>query len=241
MRILVTNDDGINAPSLEYVVQWAKKYGEVEIFAPKVEQSAKSHAIELYHAFEVKRVHRKDGTVAYSVDSTPADCVRVAVLGFKRQYDLVISGINNGYNVGVDILYSGTVGAVLEAGNLGVQAIAFSTEPKNYDHATEHLDRIWAFIQEHKLLQRNDLYNINIPKDAGSIRITRQGGPYYSDEFINLENSMVSPHGIEVFVPCGNMEIDTDAVLCGKLISIMPLTLEKTDLQVFGELKYLNN
>jgi 5'-nucleotidase len=153
----------------------------------------------------------------------------------------VISGINKGLNMGRDIMYSGTVGAVLEAGNLGVQAIAFSTEPKNYDHATEHLDRIWAFIQEHKLLQRNDLYNINIPKDAGSIRITRQGGPYYSDEFINLENSMVSPHGIEVFVPCGNMEIDTDAVLCGKLISIMPLTLEKTDLQVFGDLKYLNN
>ena len=207
MKILITNDDGLHASQLVPLIQWAQKLGEVTTVVPKYEQSGKSHGIEIHKPFEVTHVELAPGITAIAVDSTPADCVRYAILGMHEKFDLVISGINKGLNMGRDIMYSGTVGAVLEAGNLGVQAIAFSTEPK----------------------------------DAGSIRITRQGGPYYSDEFISLDNNMVSPHGIEVFVPCGNMEIDTDAVLCGKLISIMPLTLEKTDLQVFGELKYLNN
>ena len=241
MKILITNDDGLHASQLIPLIRWAQKLGEVTTVVPKYEQSGKSHGIEIHKSFEVTHVELAPGIIAIAVDSTPADCVRYAILGMHEKFDLVISGINKGLNMGRDIMYSGTVGAVLEAGNLGVQAIALSTEPKNYDHATEHLDRIWAFMQEHRLLQRSDLYNINIPKDAGSIRITRQGGPYYSDEFISLDNNMVSPHGIEVFVPCGNMEIDTDAVLCGKLISIMPLTLEKTDMQIFKDLQYLNN
>ena len=79
MRILVTNDDGIRAESLEAVVRWAKRWGEVEIIAPKYEQSGKSHSIELHKPFEVLSVEREDGIVAYSVDSSPADCVRFAL------------------------------------------------------------------------------------------------------------------------------------------------------------------
>lgn len=240
MKILITNDDGLHASQLVPLIRWAQKLGEVTTVVPKYEQSGKSHGIEIHKPFEAATVELAPGITAIAVDSTPADCVRYAILGMHGQFDLVISGVNRGLNIGRDIMYSGTVGAVLEAANLGVQAIAFSTEPKNYDHATERLDEVWEFLQTHKLLQRSDIYNINIPKDAGSIRITRQGGPYYSDEFIHQENNMVLPHGIDVFAPCGNMDIDTDAVLCGGHISVMPLTLERTDMQVFHDLQHLN-
>ena len=240
MRILITNDDGLQASQLLPLIKWAQKLGDVTTVVPKYEQSGKSHGIELRSAFEVSQVTLEPGITVTAVDSTPADCVRYAIMGMQEKYDLVISGINRGLNMGRDIMYSGTVSAVLEAANLGVQAIAFSTEPKNYNNATLRLDDIWDFVQEHRLLQRGDIYNINIPKDAGTIRITRQGGPYYSDDFILQENGLYAPHGKEVFVPSGNMELDTDAVLCGKYISISPLTLERTDMQLFRELQALN-
>ena len=136
MRILITNDDGLHASQLVPLVKGAQKLGEVVTVVPKYEQSGKSHGIEIHKAFEVTTVELAPGITAIAVDSTPADCVRYAILGMHEQFDLVISGINRGLNIGRDIMYSGTVGAVLEASNLGVQAIAFSTEPKNYDRAT---------------------------------------------------------------------------------------------------------
>lgn len=239
MRILITNDDGIRAPSLEAVVQWAKKYGEVEIFAPKVEQSAKSHAIELYKPFEVVRVDRGDGIEEYSVDSTPADCVRVAVLGFGRKYDLVISGINNGFNIGLDILYSGTVSAALEANLLGIKSIALSADPNTYNEAMAHMDRIYSYMQERELFEINISYNINIPKEGGEIRITRQGGPFYSDDFIPLadEPTMYMPTGKCIYKYSGDPTLDTDTVLHDKCISIMPLTFSRTANGAYERLK----
>ena len=158
----------------------------------------------------------------------------------KQQFDLVISGINRGLNIGADIMYSGTVGAVCEAANLGVKAIAFSTSPAYYSQAVHHLDWAYGFILEHKLFDLCDIYNVNIPDDPKEIRITHQGGPYYSDEF-TLENGMVTPHGIDVFAPCEDDTVDTDCVLrCGN-ISIMPLALHRTDYTVFRKLSILNN
>ena len=239
MRILIVNDDGIQASQLPSLVKWAQKYGEVMVVAPKFEQSGKSHGIEIHKSFSLEQVDLVPGAECYALDSTPADCVRVAILGMKRKFDLVISGINRGLNVGADIMYSGTVGAVCEAANLGVKAIAFSTSPAYYDQAAQHLDRVYAYILEHKLLEQCDIYNVNIPANPGTIRITHQGGPYYSDEF-TLENGMVTPHGIDVFAPCADDTVDTDCVLrCGN-ISIMPLALHRTDYTVFHKLSSLN-
>ena len=109
MKILITNDDGIQASALPDLVKWAKKYGEVTVIAPKVEQSAKSHAIEIHKPFRLEPVDLVEGVTAFSLDSTPADCVRYGILGRGEQFDLVISGVNRGLNVGVDIIYSGTV------------------------------------------------------------------------------------------------------------------------------------
>ncbi len=236
MRILITNDDSISSPVLLPLAQWARKFGEVTVFAPKYEQSGKSHGIEIHKAFEVKKTDLLPGFEAYTVDSTPADCVRIAVLGMKKQFDLVISGINKGLNIGLDISYSGTVGAILEAACLNIPAVAISTDPQGLEYALTQLDAVADYFLEHKLMEKCNLYNVNIPSGGKGIRITRQGGPYYSDAF-SFDGEMVTPHGIDVFQSCGRDEVDTDCVLrCGN-ISISPLTLEKTDLRVFEALQ----
>jgi 5'-nucleotidase len=237
MRILITNDDGIYASGMLPLVQWATKLGEVTVVAPKVEQSGKSHGIEIHKAFEVKQIDLLEGVCAYAVDSTPADCVRFAVLGMKKEFDLVISGINRGLNIGQDIMYSGTVGAVFEAAAMGIKAMAVSTEPKFYDRAAGQMDRVWAYMTENKLFDIHPIYNVNFTAKAGPVRITCQGGPYYSDEFKPQENDMFLPCGKDVFKACGNMDLDTDAVLSGGYTTIMPLSLSRADRNVFAKLK----
>lgn len=237
MKILITNDDGIRAPQLLPLVRWAQKLGDVTVVAPKAEQSGKSHGVELHKSFEVKRVELAPGIRAYSVDSTPADCVRCAVLGMHEKFDLVISGINRGLNVGTDIVYSGTVGAIFEAAALGIQGVAFSTTPGFYDQAAQQLDKVWAYVQSHELLKKHGLYNINIPGPSEQIRITRQGGPYYTDDFLPVGDDLWHPKGRSVYQRAEDFDVDTNAVLTGGLISITPLTMERTDLQVFTVLK----
>lgn len=235
MRILITNDDGIGAPGLIPLVQWARKLGEVTVYAPKVEQSGKSHGIELRKAFEVKEVDLCAGVRAYAVDSTPADCVRYAVLGRRERFDLVISGINRGFNIGCDILYSGTVAAVFEAACLGMKAVALSTSPEYYGHAAEKLDTVYDAFVEHDLLSKNGIYNVNIPGGSDEIRFTRQGGPYFSDAFEPIGNDLYMPKGICVYKDSGGTELDTDATLKG-FISIMPLTVSRAAEDVLNEL-----
>ena len=235
MKILITNDDGMHADQLLPLIRWCQKLGEVTVFVPKVEQSGKSHGIEIHKPFTLDKVDMGEGVTAFALDSTPADCVRYAILGRKEQFDLVISGINRGLNVGADIMYSGTVGAVCEAVNLGVKALAFSTTPAYYMEAAQHLDDIYAYILENKLFDHNEFYNVNIPAHPNKIVITHQGGPYYSDEF-TLAYGKVTPHGIDVFTPCADGTVDTDCVLrCGN-ISIMPLTNQRTNMAVYQSL-----
>ena len=239
MRILVTNDDSISAPVLPELVQWAKGIGDVTVVVPKFQQSGKSHGIEIHEPYEVRRVEDICGVPTYRVDSTPADCVRFALIGLKMKFDLVISGINKGYNVGKDIMYSGTAAAVFEAGAQGIPAIAFSTSFAGYDTAARHLDRVWAFMEENKLWQMGSLYNVNIPPEAGDIRITRQGGPYFCDDFKPLGEDMYQPCGNCVHKDSGDLTLDTDCVVNG-YISLSPLTVVRTDPALYEQLKHLN-
>lgn len=239
MNILITNDDGISAEQLLPLIRWCSKLGNVTCVVPKYEQSGKSHGIEIHKAFEAKPVELAPGITAWAVDSSPADCVRFAVLGLHQNYDLVISGVNRGVNIGADIMYSGTVGAACEAVNLGMKAIALSTPLEHYDHAIDHLDAVWAFIQEKDLLSQNDIYNINIPAQYKSIRITRQGGPYFGDHYLALENDMFRACGAPVWEDQGDLTLDTDATLNG-YISITPLTTNKTHLDLYQKLSCYN-
>lgn len=238
MKILVTNDDGLAAAQLLPLIKWCQRLGEVTAVVPKFEQSAKSHAVEIHKPFQAKPVELEPGITVWAVDSTPADCVRFAVLGLSLSFDLVISGVNRGLNIGGDILYSGTVSAACEAANLGMRAIALSTTPGYYDHATEHLDRIFDFIKDHDLLALNDIYNINIPKNPGDIRITHQGGPYYTDDFPGIGDDLYRPTGRPVWEDRQDDTLDTDATLHG-FITITPLTIDRTNWQVYNKLAQL--
>ena len=241
MKILITNDDGIFAPGIYALAKWAQKLGDVTVIAPKVEQSGKSHGINIISEFEAKPIDLMPGVRAFSVDSTPADCIRYGLVGLGEQFDLILSGINRGVNIGRDIVYSGTVAAIFEANCFGAKAaVALSTEFTSLDSAVTHLDEIWAYFEEHKLLECHDLYNVNIPANVTkNIRITRQGGAYYSDEFVTTGENMVRQQGMMVFRDTKNFDLDTDAVMNG-YISITPLTVQRVDRDVYTKLKELN-
>ena len=239
MRILVTNDDSISAEQLLPLVRYCKKMGEVTVAVPAVEQSAKSHGIELHKPFRVEKKLLDGDVTTYVVDSTPADCMRYVILGLEERFDLVISGVNRGLNMGSDILYSGTVSAVREAVLQKIPAIALSTTPENYHNATAHLDMVFDYIRENKLLEVHNAYNINIPANPKGIKITRQGGMYYSDGFDNVEGDMYRAAGKCVYVPSNDLTLDTDATISG-YISIMPLSMNVTDMEVFNKLKIEN-
>ena len=239
MRILITNDDGVHAEQLVPLIKWCKKLGDVTTFVPKYEQSGKSHGFEIHKDFEVKQVELEDGISVWTVDSTPADCVRFALLGLKKEFDLCISGINRGLNIGADMMYSGTIGAACEAVNLGMKAIALSTPPKYYDQAVTQLDRIFDFVKKHDLLSYNPIYNINIPADPKEeIRFTHQGGPYYSDRFPHMGNNLYRPTGYPIWEDRGDDTLDTDATLHG-YITVTPLTIDKTNWEVYRKLTSL--
>ena len=235
MRILITNDDSISAEQLLPLVRYCKKLGEVTVAVPEVEQSAKSHGIELHKPFRVQKKLLDGDVTTYVVDSTPADCMRYVILGLEERFDLVISGVNRGLNMGSDILYSGTVSAVREAVLQNIPAIALSTTPENYHNATAHLDMVFDYIRENKLLEVHNAYNINIPENPKGIKITRQGGMYYSDGFDNVEGDMYRAAGKCVYVPSNDLTLDTDATISG-YISIMPLSMNVTDMDVFDRL-----
>lgn len=239
MKILIVNDDSVNASQLLPLIKWCQKLGQVTTIVPKQEQSGKSQSIELHKAFQVKQVELEPGIWAYTVDSSPADCVRFGILGLKMKFDLVISGINRGFNMGRDIMYSGTAGAVFEAVSLGVKAVAISTGPEFYDRATEPLDQVLDFFLRHRLMEKCDLYNVNVVPDAKGIRITRQGGHFYSDDFVHQGNDMYLPVGKRVYENQKDLTIDSDCVIAG-YISIMPLTIDRADVPVYRELEYLN-
>lgn len=228
MRILLVNDDGIYAEGLKHLVDWAKTKGEVCVFAPKTQQSAKSLSINIHGAYEVKKVDIFEGIEAYSVDSTPADCVRIAILGMKKQFDLVISGINNGPNLGGDIHYSGTVGACFEASLSGVKALAVSAAFNAFDNAVKNIDRVFEEILSRRMFDYADIINVNFPECGDEILVTKVGPVIYSDEFEFLPDGTAKPCLICLYSGTKNLELDTDAVMTGH-ISITPLRNDSTD------------
>ena len=238
MRVLITNDDSVSASQLLPLVRWWQKRAEVTVVVPEFEQSGKSHAIELHKAFRAAPRQVEDVSL-WTVDSSPADCVRFAVMGLKMQFDLVISGVNKGYNMGLDVMYSGTAAAIFEACALGIPAIALSTGVREYSCATDHLDQVWDYVVSEKLLERHSLYNINIPQNPKGIRITRQGGPYYCDEFEPQGENLYMPRGFCVYQNSNDLTLDTDCVTAG-YISVTPMTINRTDYGVYEDLKALN-
>lgn len=232
MRILLTNDDGIGAEGLKYLVEWARELGEVSVFAPKTQQSAKSQSIQIHSIYEVKKVDLFAGIEAYSVNSTPADCVRVALLGMKKKFDLVISGINNGPNLGGDIRYSGTVAACMEGAQAGIKGIAVSAAFHSFENAVKNLGRVYAEIQRCRMLDFADVVNVNFPDRGDEILVTKMGPAIYSDSFEFLPDGNIKPGLVCLYQGTRNLELDTDATMTGH-ISITPLRYDMTDFAAY--------
>lgn len=233
MRILITNDDGIQNKGIRLLAEWAKKFGEVTVVAPKVEQSGKSHAIDFITPVEIKKVDLLDGVEAYSMSSTPADCIRFGVLGLGKKFDLILSGINCGVNLGADIVYSGTVGAIFEASRMRIPAIAFSAFPDGQEIAVKYLDEVYNYIMKNELFKECPLFNVNIPNESKGIRMTYQGSPYFSDRFIHRDGDIYVQEGEPIPDVCPeDMDRDTVALVNG-YISVTPLLATRTDMGVF--------
>ena len=238
MKILIVNDDGFDAVALPHIIRWARTLGDVTCVVPKREQSGKSQAIEFIQPVEIKQVEIAPDVTVWAMDSTPADCVRFGVTGLQTTYDVILSGINRGYNLGDDIAYSGTVGAINEGGRLGIPSIALSCDPQGLPEALGMLDGWWRFMQEKELLQKALLYNVNFPllPSPKGIRITRQGGQFYSDAFEHRGDNMYMQVGAPV--PRGEVDltIDMDAVFNG-YISITPMAWKRMDPIAYDAIK----
>ncbi len=165
MRILVVNDDGIQAPGIRKLAELARQFGEVTVAAPKSQCSGMSHRITVNLGMEIAKVDFPvEGVEAYSIDGTPADCVKLAIRNIlKEKPDVVFSGINKGYNIGYEILYSGTVGAAMEALVHGVPAIAYSQDDMvDYAVVEKYFGELTEILLKQKIGE-SQIWNVNFP------------------------------------------------------------------------------
>ena len=164
-KILITNDDGIDADGIIRLARAAKEFGEVWVVAPESQRSAVSHGITLRHSIEAWKVDFPvSGVHAYACDGKPADCVRIGVLNIvPGKPDHVFSGINYGYNVATDLQYSATAGAAFEAAFQKIHTIAFSEDACELHEVTDrYLQEIIAELLD-KPLGINQIWNVNFP------------------------------------------------------------------------------
>ena len=190
MRILLTNDDGILAEGIFALYQELKPLGEVHVVAPAVEQSAAGHAITLHHPLRVKKVTREKGYEGYAVNGTPADCVKFAIkVLMPKPPDIVVSGINRGPNVGLAVLYSGTLSAAMEGTVLGFPSVAISLGTKqdpDFSVAAKFARKLIGQVRKNGLPE-GTLLNVNVPavpvEAIKGVRITRLGSSRIVESF----------------------------------------------------------
>lgn len=236
MKILITNDDGIFAEGIKLLVEKAKKYGTVVVVAPKTNQSATSHKINIKTGFTVEALDIFPGIKAYAVDSTPADCIRFAVYQLKLDFDIVFSGINNGYNLGFDMLYSGTVAGAVEANYHKKKSLAFSVDFFKFKSAEQYFDDVMDYIFQNRLLDFNDMYNVNFVENAKGIKMTKQGDPHFATYFLEKEGLYYQKGNAQHHLDHFDKDRDVSAIVDG-YISITPILSDRTNFEVFEKVK----
>ena len=247
MNILISNDDGIFADGIIALAKEISKIANVYVVAPDSQRSATGHSITIHNPIMVKEVNIGDNIKAYSISGTPADCVKLGIEGlFKNiNFDLVLSGINNGPNLGTDVIYSGTVSAAIEGFILNKPSIAvsyneFEVKREVYTEAAKHVVTIIENIKEKLDLLNDCILNVNIPntKVKGS-KITKLGERKYD----NVIEERISPFGQRYFWIGGNVkELNQDEesdITCvnNGYISITPVNIEMTNMNKFEILK----
>jgi len=263
MRILISNDDGINAPGLQTLRKSLTAIGEVLVVAPDRERSGAGHGITTYKPLRTKKVTFADGTYGWAVNGTPADCVKLAIEALMPEKpDIVVSGINLGANLGTDVLYSGTVSAAIEGLINDCPSVAISLasyESTDFSQAAAFASYIVPDLIDISREMKRILININVPpgKPQG-VRITRLGMRRY----INVFDKRIDPRGnvyywmagqpldthpestsrqasIQAAEDCNSgpeIDIDVEAVN-NNYVSITPLHFDLTD---FTSIEYAN-
>jgi 5'-nucleotidase len=210
--ILVTNDDGMFAPGLRALVEVAEKLGEVVIVAPDSPQSGQGHAVTLSEPIRLNAVKVFPGIDAYECSGTPVDCVKLAkhIILKDRDIDLCVSGINHGSNASINILYSGTMSAAMEAALEGVRSIGFSlldfSHEADFAPSQPYVKTLMEFVLEGGM-GKGYLFNVNIPKlpieQIKGIKVCRQAHGRWIEEFMEAKD----PRGQKYYWLTGKFEV----------------------------------
>lgn len=239
MNILIVNDDGINAKGIEILVSSAKKFGNVFVVAPKTQQSAVSQGITIHEPLEIDEVKGKfENVQSWAISGKPADCIKVAIEYLRLDVDLCISGINDGPNLGTDILYSGTVAGASEAAVFNIPSIAMSTDFGSFTIAEREVDKVLEYIINNEIAVKGIITNVNFPahnhEKSKGIKITRQGNRLFSTVFRHDQGKYWQEGE---WLKSENQD-DTDVhAFENGFISITPLSLDRTNHEYVKELR----
>ena len=245
MNILITNDDGYFSEGIQKLKEILSEEVNVYLCAPMSEKSASSHSITLFKKMELLEIDEKN----FAIEGTPADCVKVALLYLFKDiiFDFVISGINNGPNMGEDIFYSGTVAGAREGLLNNIFSIAVSTDgwniPKNFDLPARFIRKIVKKL-DHKIKSEKIIININFPltEKPKGIKITHLGRRVYKDsiifENINKKNYVTIGGDDPGFEYGENSDLQ---MVSEGFVSITPLINEVYDKKIIEKLRYLEN
>jgi 5'-nucleotidase len=248
MLILLTNDDGIRAPGLAAALKVLRQLGEVHVVAPETVQSATGHGITIHGPLMTQEVRVDEETVGIAVEGRPADCVKLAVNALlPRKPDLVVSGINSGANVGINVIYSGTVAAAIEGAFLGLPSIALSLfmdgEIPDYARAAEVcLDTIRDLLKAG--IAPGQVVSVNVPSLRGTqkpngTKVVRQCTRPWDD----LYEKRLTPNGKPYFWNTAKFvlkttEEDTDvAALRDGYVTVTPLKFDLTSYDALTSLE----
>lgn len=250
--ILVTNDDGIAAPGIKALIEVAQQLGEVVVVAPDAPQSGMGHAITISQPLRLHRVDIFPGLEAYECSGTPVDCVKLAknVLLKERTIDLCVSGVNHGSNASINIIYSGTLSAAMEASLEGIPSIGFSlldySWQADFAPAKPFIQEIMQYVLDHGLVE-GSLLNVNIPAlpaaDIQGIRVCRQADARWVEDFVEARD----PRGQKYYWLTGRFvnddpREDTDVrALEAGFISVVPSMHDLTNYRAIPALKNLEN
>jgi 5'-nucleotidase len=234
MKILLTNDDGYDAKGIKILFERLQKYGDVTLVAPEKHMSGTSMSRSFWDKIEVKQ-HEEN---IYSVNGTPADSVVIALHGLNIRPDLVVSGINNGYNLSSDTAYSGTIGAAMEAVKVGIPAIAFSSDYHDFKNAEKDLDYVMNYILNRDLTSKHYLLNVNFIRNTHrktkGIMITDLGKRPMLNYYEKEGNHYLAKRKIMDYTP----EEGTDLyAIRNSYISITPLKFGNTTEHGLRELR----
>ncbi len=233
MRILITNDDGMKAEGLRYLYNLLRITHDVTVVAPLKGMSGCSHSITLRSSLRVKRV----ADDIYGVTGTPTDCIVLGIKSIiKESPDMVISGINDGPNLGFDITYSGTVGGALEGAIANIPSVAISiTGFSNFDDTSSVVFKLISLVKDDKF--GKFLLNVNVPPEPKGIRITELGQRVYQD-VITSKGNRYEIGGTPVHETADGKS-DVEAIDEG-YISITPLSLDLVDYKLVKGMQSVN-